>query len=110
MEEVGDMLFMVTARHTTERCPLGTVQPDPDFATELLNAAAEEKARGQIRILHGYAAAPEHTFWFVVETDSTEALCAFCLPLQRIGTVSFSPVLTIEDQVNWMSRQGESKW
>ncbi|MBI2954896.1 MAG: hypothetical protein HYY30_11320 [Chloroflexi bacterium] len=100
------MLFMITAKHTVEMCPIGTVQPDPDFAAKILGAAAEEKASGLIRIVHAYAAGPEHTFWFVVETESTEALYSFCLPLQRIGTVSFSPVLTMEDQINWMSKHG----
>lgn len=65
------------------------------------NLSVEGVTKG-VKLVQGYACAPAHTFWFVIETDNAQEAYTFCLPLMRIGSVSLSPVLTIQDQLAWM--------
>ena len=102
------MLFLLTANHTAETCPAGVFRPDSEFMTKLIDATNEQSGVKGIKLVKGYAAPPEHTFWLVVEADSMQAISTFCLPLMRIGKVTITPVLTLDEQLAWLERGGPS--
>lgn len=99
------MLFMVTAIHTAETCPAGVFRRDTEFMRRLIDTSKEHSGVTGMKMLSGYAAPPEHTFWLVVEADTMQAISTFCLPLLRIGNVSITPVLTLDEQLEWMEGQ-----
>ncbi|MEM3030586.1 MAG: DUF3303 family protein [Candidatus Micrarchaeia archaeon] len=80
------MLFVIRHEHECVNCPVD--HPEP-----VLKMASREHARKHgVRLKGSYVAAPEHTFYFIVEADSYELLAKFLRPLMKLGKPQISPV------------------
>jgi len=87
------MLFIVLHKHAADRCPSSPGSPDPDAVGKVSDEARAKKAG--IKILGCYGAYTEHSLFFVVETDSYEALYEFFEPLMKIGTTELTPASSL---------------
>ena len=70
------MLFHVTATHTEDNCPGYNVELIPEV---LKGLEAREKIakRRNVKLLGFWSAAPEHTFYAVLESDSLSDIDMF---------------------------------
>jgi hypothetical protein len=83
------LLFMIVAKHTIENCPGGAVRPDKEF----INKTEESMKKSGIKLIDGYMDAPNHIFYFVLETDENPALNIAIEPLRLVGDVTITPVM-----------------
>ncbi len=94
------MLFHVTATHTEDNCPGYNVELIPDV---LKGIEAREKFAGKrnLKLLGFWSAAPEHTFYAIVEGDSLSDISMFfddVTPFKQAFRVT--PVIAGADLVN----------
>ena len=76
------MLFMITQVHTPETCP-----KDEGGADALI----DKNARG-ITVKGRWGAWSQHIIWYLVETDSLDALQRFVDPGMKRCTCTIAPV------------------
>ncbi len=87
------MLFVVTHVHTPELCPSG----DPKAVERTVGVVASDdhaKKTG-VRVLGRYIAPPEHTLFFVIESDNYGKVVDFFTPLMKMGTPRITPVYAL---------------
>ena len=91
------MLFHVKHTHTHETCPAG----DPELAKKTFGTVSSpEHARNSGVKLHGgYADAPAHNVYFILEADSIEKVGAFLLPLLKLGSAEITAVTDLAQEV-----------
>jgi len=91
------MLFHVKHVHTHETCPAG----DPELVKKTFGTVVlpEHSSKTGVKLLGGYADAPEHTVYFIVEADSIEKVGAFLLPLLKLGYAEITPVTDLVEEV-----------
>ena len=76
------MLFMITQVHTPETCPR-----DEGGSNILIN----KKAKG-VTVKGRWGAFANHTIWYLVETDTVDALQSFLEPGMKRCTCTVMPV------------------
>ncbi len=91
------MLFMVTHTHSAEACPGGPFNPRPGW----MNTVAKRTEESGVKVIADYAAVQAHLFWWIVETDSSEALTTFIWPLEEVGKVEALPIQTMAEVHEW---------
>ena len=91
------MLFMIIHRHTAEMCPGGNVKVDRDWLRKIKSSFRNS----DIKFLDGYSNAPDHEFFFLVESNNAVALTEAVDPLRKVGSVKIIPVLRFEELENW---------
>ena len=96
------MLFLIHHKHTPEYCPGGLEEPDPQFFDKIDNQAK----KADVNIVEAYLSSSNHSYWFLIEADSTEAIATFAIPLFRIGEVETLPVQTWQEAKAWATRLG----
>jgi hypothetical protein len=96
------LLFMIVAKHTTELCPGGKVRQDKDFMTKLADGIKESK----VKLVGGYLDAPGHTFYFVINSDSNQAINDALEQLRLVGDVKIVPVLEFSEGAAWLKKTG----
>ncbi|MDG6915374.1 MAG: hypothetical protein JRN51_08610 [Nitrososphaerota archaeon] len=92
------MLFLVSHRHSVDRCPgnQGKEAADKHYRSLQTDVAA----RLGIKIVALYTAPIEHARFIVLQTDSFEALRDYLEPLYLIGEVEVFPVSSFEERVH----------
>ena len=93
------MLFMISLEHTPEQC-FGRDEFKAEgrqWAEEMRNSAEKLGVK-----IHGaYVCPNEHIFYFVLESDSLEAISQFLKPpMLTHHTGKISPIITIEEAFN----------
>lgn len=76
------MLFMITQVHTPETCPIDTGGSD---------TLISKNVRG-LTVKGRWGAYPTHTVWYLVETDSLDAIQKFLDPGMKRCTCTVAPV------------------
>ncbi len=93
------MLFHVTATHSEDNCPGYNLELIPTVVKGL--KAREEIARKHgVKLLGGWSAAPDHTFFFIVDANSSHDIDMFvteATPFKQAYKVA--PVMSLEDLV-----------
>ena len=86
------MLFMYVHTHTAERCTVNKM----DENAKMFSTFQDEAKKANIKIMGGYVAPHEHTFWLICEATDLMALEKGLVPLTLWGTAQIIPVLTME--------------
>jgi hypothetical protein len=86
------MLFQVVHTHTNESCPGQSSEKARQFGEWWQNM---KKAVG-VKVLSGYVAPINHTFYILVEADDYAALARALGPLNSFGSGHTSPVISLE--------------
>ena len=91
------MLFHVRHVHTHETCPAG----DPELVKKTFGTVvlAEHISETGVKLIGGYADAPAHEVYFIVETDSAEKVGSFLLPILKLGWAEITPVTDLVAEV-----------
>jgi hypothetical protein len=86
------MLFQVIHVHSHETCP--------GVHSELLDRYGnwwdEVKKNSSIKLLGGYVAPAEHTFYITIEADDYSAVVRAMGPLNAIGTGNIVPMIPLD--------------
>ncbi len=92
------MLFVVIHTHTPELCPSG----DPEKARKTIDVLGQEAhaLKAGVKVLGSYIAPPEHTIFFIIESESYEALVDFFRPQMKVGTLRVIPVSPLRSAVD----------
>jgi hypothetical protein len=91
------LLFVVSHCHTPELCP----SDSPEKIKRTIHIVASEahaKSTG-VKVLGSYIAAPEHTLFFIIESDTYEKIIDFFRPMMKIGTPRIVPVSQLKPTV-----------
>lgn len=78
------MIFHVTQRHTPETCA--------DFAAHVRRTAEAGWPISGVKIHHALAASHIHTWYYVLESDSYEAIWSGLGPVREETTLDITPV------------------
>jgi hypothetical protein len=96
---------MIIAKHTAELCPGGMIKPDKEFTAKLEKDMKESK----VKVVGGYLDAPGHTWYFIIEADSSTALNNAVEQLRLTGEVVIVPVLEFLAGIVWAKKIGIQK-
>lgn len=93
------MLFHITATHTADNCPGYNMEPIPEVLKGLQarNSIAKKQ---KVKLLGMWSAAPEHTFFMVIEAENLHDVDMFCTlsaPFKQDYNVT--PVITAEELI-----------
>ena len=88
------MLFVVTHEHTPELCPADDPAPLHKLADE-----SHIKESG-VKVVGSYVAAPEHTFYLVLEAEDYAQVVRYLRPMMKIGTPDIVPVQTLAESLS----------
>ncbi len=96
------MNFVVTHTHTPEQCPSG----NPEMLKVLREVCPSTKFAEEcsVKVLSSWIAVPEHTMYFIVETDSYKSVVKYFEPIMRIGTARVTPVLDYAEAVGLVGK------
>ena len=86
------MLFQVVHTHTNESCPGQSSEKARQFGEWWQTM---KKAAG-VKVLSGYVAPINHTFYILVEADDYAALARALGPLNSFGSGQTSPILSLD--------------
>jgi len=86
-------LFVVIHAHTPELCP--SDKPEMLKKTVDVVASEEHAKKSGVNVLGSFIAPPEHTLFFVLESDDYGKIVDFFRPLMKIGTPRIIPVDTL---------------
>ena len=87
------MLFVVTHEHTPELCPADDPAPVHKLADE-----GHIKESG-VKVVGSYVAAPEHTFYLVLEAEDYAQVVRYLQPMMKIGPSDIVPVQTLAESL-----------
>lgn len=88
---------MVTHCHTPELCPSDS--PEKIKRTlDIVTSETHAKSAG-VKVLGSYIAPPEHTLFFIIESDTYEKIVDFFRPLMKMGTPRIVPVNQLKSTV-----------
>jgi len=93
------MLFVVTHEHTPELCPADDPAPVHKLADE-----GHIKESG-VKVVGSYVAAPEHTFYLVLEAEDYAQVVRYLRPMMKIGTPDIVPVQVLSDTVGMFPKR-----
>lgn len=91
------MLFHVTHFHTHETCPAG----NSDLVKKTFGTVVspEHISATGVKLIGGYADAPAHTVYFIVEADSIEKVGSLMIPILKLGSAEITPVTDLVEEV-----------
>ncbi|MGH9919569.1 MAG: DUF3303 domain-containing protein [Nitrososphaerales archaeon] len=100
------MLFLISHRHTAEKCPgnEGKEAVDKHYRSLQVDVAR----RLGIKLVASYTAPIEHARFIVLQTDSFEALRDYLEPLYLIGSVEIFPVSSFSERVHNLGERLEA--
>jgi hypothetical protein len=87
------MLFQIVHSHTNTDCPAQSAE-NAKRSSEWWQSF---KATSGVRVVGGYVAPLDHTFYITVEAENYLTLSKALGPLLGIGTGHVSPVLTLDE-------------
>ena len=87
------MLFQVVHTHTNETCPAQSSEQAKCFGEWWQSL---KKVSG-VKVLAGYVAPIEHTFYITIEADDYTTLARALGPLNTYGSGHTIPVLTLDE-------------
>ena len=87
------MLFVVTHEHAPELCPADDPAPLHKLADE------DHIKESGVKVVGSYVAAPEHTFYLVLEADDYAQVVRYLRPMMKIGTPDIVPVQTLAESL-----------
>ena len=93
------MLFHVTHVHTLDTCPAALGDPELIRTTFGTVVSDEHAKKVGVKLVGGYAYAPAHAAFFVVDADSAEKVGSFLLPLLKLGSAEIKPVTDLVEEV-----------
>lgn len=83
------MIFHVTQRHTPDTCA--------DFSAHLRRTAEAGWPIAEVIVHHVMAASHNHTWYYVLESDSYEAVWRGLGPVRDRTTIEIAPVHAVHD-------------
>jgi hypothetical protein len=94
---------MIVAKHTVEMCPGGAIRPDKEF----IKKTEESMKKSGAKLIDGYMDAPNHVFYFVLETADNASLNIAVEPLRLVGEVMITPVMKFfKEGSDWAKKIG----
>ena len=84
------MLFMYVHTHTPDKC----IADQPQELLRLFSAVREGCQCGGVKVVSAHAAAHEHTFFWLLDSDDIGALEAAIRPMTVFGVGHLIPVQT----------------
>ena len=99
------MLFLISHRHSVEKCPgnEGKEAVDKHYRSLQVDVAK----RLGIKLVALYTAPIEHARFIVLQTDSFEALRDYLEPLYLLGPVEIFPVSSFSERVHTLEERLE---
>ncbi len=96
------MLFVISHRHTVDKCPGNEGREAVDRHYRSLQADLANRLG--VKVLAMYTAPIQHARFLVVQTDSFEGLRDYLEPLYLIGSVEIFPVSSFSERVHNIER------
>lgn len=82
------MLFHITHVHSGHSCPFH----DPDVVGKTFAKVVADTEESGLKLLGGYADAPGHAMYFVVDADDARQIQTFLDPIIDMGDADIRPV------------------
>ena len=95
-------LYGIYGEHTQEACPLYNEQ-NRRFVLANVPSQERDAQKYNVKILHRFHSALEHTFLWVVEADNPH-LIEQLMAIRRFNTIKIVPLITFQDVVESLKK------